>query len=57
MKSIIRKLFLNRSLTNNRVKAKINEHYLYNLLFTGKITLKEYLQVLKIVSKDVKHSH
>jgi hypothetical protein len=36
------------------MQTKINKHQLYNLLFTGNITLKEYLREMNALTVSVK---
>ncbi len=43
MKALIKALFFDKELINSIKKAKIEKAHLYNLLFSGKITMKEYL--------------
>jgi hypothetical protein len=38
---------MTENITNKKTEAKPDEQLLYNLLFTGKITLKEYLRQVK----------
>ena len=44
MKSIIKILFFDKELVTTIKNAKIEKANLYNLLFSGKITMKEYLR-------------
>ena len=44
MKALIKALFFDKELVHAFKKAKIEKAHLYNLLFSGKITIKEYLQ-------------
>ncbi len=43
MRSIIKALFFDKELVNTIKEAHIQKDHLYNLLFAGKITIKEYL--------------
>jgi hypothetical protein len=43
MRSIIKALFFDKELVNTIKEAHIQKNHLYNLLFAGKITIKEYL--------------
>ncbi len=43
MKSFIKDLFFDKELVNNIKKVKADNNILYQQLFSGKITLKEYL--------------
>ena len=43
MKALIKALFFDKELVNAFKKAKIEKAHLYNLLFSGRITMKEYL--------------
>ena len=43
MKSFIKSLFFDKELVNTIKEAHVEREHLYNLLFTGKITMKEYL--------------
>ena len=43
MKELIKVLFFDKELVNTFKKAKIEKAHLYNLLFSGQITMKEYL--------------
>jgi hypothetical protein len=44
MKSFIKLLFFDKKLVNTIKEAHVERERLYNLLFTGRITLKEYLR-------------
>ena len=43
MKSLIKSLFFDKELVNTIKEAHIEREHLYNLLFAGRITMKEYL--------------
>lgn len=43
MKSFIRSLFFDKQLVETIKEAQIEREYLYTLLYSGKITMKEYL--------------
>ncbi len=44
MKSLINALLFDKELVKTMKEAHIEKQYLYNLLFSGKITIKEYLK-------------
>jgi len=46
MKSMIQNLFFDNTLVNQAKEVKIPEGILYMQLVSGKITLKEYLQLV-----------
>jgi len=46
----------NKTVNLNKEEASINAHKLYNLLFTGKITIQEYVKGLKILEDNQKDS-
>ena len=46
MKSFIKVLFFDRELVETIKEANVEKAHLYNLLFTGKITMKEYLNIV-----------
>ena len=46
MKAMFKILFFDRELVNQIKAEKVNEGVLYNQLISGKITLKEYLQLI-----------
>ena len=43
MKSFIKELFFDREVVTIMKEAKLDEAHRYNLLFSGKITLEEFL--------------
>ncbi|MDO9373225.1 MAG: hypothetical protein V4725_05460 [Bacteroidota bacterium] len=43
MKSILNELMFDAEVVGKLKEAKLKKEYLYNLLFSGKITLQEYL--------------
>lgn len=43
MKSILNELMFDTEVVNKLKDARLKKEYLYNLLFSGKITLQEYL--------------
>ena len=43
MKSILNELLFDTEVVNKLKEAHLKKEYLYNLLFSGKITLQEYL--------------
>ncbi len=43
MISFIKELLFDKDVVNAIKKTKINEAHLYNLLYNGKITMKEYV--------------
>ncbi|MEO6455093.1 MAG: hypothetical protein ABIN97_13520 [Ginsengibacter sp.] len=45
MKSLIKSLVFDRELVNTIKKVNMERAHLYNLLFVGKITMKEYLRL------------
>jgi len=47
MKSIFNELLFDTEVVNKLKEAHLNKEYLYNLLFSGKITLQEYLDANK----------
>lgn len=49
MKQTMKSSTFNMSSAEN--KTQVNENFLYNLLFAGKITLKEYLTEVKLNEK------
>jgi hypothetical protein len=46
MKAMFKILFFDRELVNQIKEVKVNEGVLYNQLISGKITLKEYLELI-----------
>lgn len=44
MKAIIKSLFFDKELVKTIKSAHLQKDHLYNLLFAGKITMKEYLE-------------
>lgn len=44
MKTMIKNLLFDRKLVRSIKKAKVDKGYLYNQLYSGRITMKEYLQ-------------
>ncbi len=46
MKSLIKELLSDKDIVTAIKKTKINKAYLYNLLYNGKITLKEYVHAV-----------
>lgn len=44
MKSFIQELIFDKEVVVKLKAAHVNKEYLYNLLFSGKITLQEYLK-------------
>ena len=44
MKSFIKDLFFDREVVTIMKEANLNEEHMYNLLFSGRITLEEYLE-------------
>ena len=46
MKSFIKELLCDEELVNKMKTSKVNKEYMYNLLFTGRITLQEYLDAI-----------
>lgn len=44
MKSFIKLLFFDKELVRTIKKTKMEKAQLYNLLYSGRITLKEYLK-------------
>jgi hypothetical protein len=44
MKSVIKALFFDKELVKAIRQGSIERAHLYNLLFSGKITMKEYLK-------------
>ena len=44
MKSFIKELFFDREVVTIMKAAKLNEEHMYNLLFSGRITLEEFLE-------------
>ena len=47
MKSVLNELMFDQEVVNKLKDANIRKEYLYNLLFTGKITLEEYLNATR----------
>ena len=45
MKSLIKALLFDKELVNTIKEANIERAQLYNLLFAGKITMKEYMDL------------
>ena len=43
MKTFIEELVFDKEVVSKMKEAKLNKQHLYNLLFSGKITLGEYL--------------
>lgn len=46
MKSFIKALFFDRELVRTIKETNVERAHVYNLLFTGKITMKEYLKIV-----------
>lgn len=46
MKSIIKELLLDKDIVKTIKQTRINEERLYNLLYNGKITMKEYVHLV-----------
>lgn len=46
----------NESLQENSSEKSVNKYRLYNLLFSGRITLQEYHQALRILNKSKKEN-
>ena len=46
MKSLIQRLFFDKALVDQIKKIEIPEGMLYNLLISGRITMKEYLKAV-----------
>ena len=44
MKTFIEDLVFDKEVVRKMKEAKLNKEYLYNLLFSGKISLGEYLE-------------
>jgi len=47
MKSFIKELLFDKDVVTQLQQTKMNKAVLYNLLFSGKITMKEYLKACK----------
>ncbi|MES2645886.1 MAG: hypothetical protein V4717_03345 [Bacteroidota bacterium] len=45
MKTIIKELVFDKEMINKLKNAELNENLLYNQLISGKITMKEYLEL------------
>jgi len=45
MKSVLSELVFDHEMVDKLKKANLREEYMYNLLFSGKITLQEFLDV------------
>jgi len=45
---------LYRKNSTQKTKSKASQHRLYNLLFTGKIEMKEYLTALRTIKNESK---
>ena len=43
MKSVLNELVFDQELVDKLKQAKLQKEYMYNLLFSGKITLQEFL--------------
>ena len=43
MKSVLNELVFDQEMVDKLKKANLREEYMYNLLFSGKITLQEFL--------------
>lgn len=43
MKSVLNELVFDQEMVNKLKEANLQQEYMYNLLFCGKITLQEYL--------------
>ncbi len=46
MRSIIKELLFDKDVVNAIKQTKINKARLYNLLYNGKITMKEYIHAI-----------
>ena len=55
MKSVLNELVFDQEMVDKLKKAKLREEYMYNLLFSGKITLQEFLdgEVMRDDRRDV----
>ena len=47
MKTIISEMVFDKEMVTKFQKADVNKHLLYNHLISGKITMKEYLELSK----------
>jgi hypothetical protein len=45
MKTIIKELVFDKEMINKLKQAELNENLLYNQLISGRITMKEYLEL------------